>query len=261
MPASSTNRRALYMIPALAALCILLAAVGFSHPLHAAPKSTPKRNSDTPSLLAQQGRIIFGFTPRYASQWTGNTLSCTDCHLVDGTVDHASPLIDVANLFPSFNKRAGHVITLQQRIQECFVRSENGKPLPTDSMQMKALVAYIQFLSRDGVKGKPYIGRGLVKLPALTGNPIRGKALYGLKCAVCHQANGAGLPGAYPPLWGPQSYNNGAGMSHTPKLAAWVQHNMPLDRPGSLNAQQAFDVSAYIDSQPRPNFNPAYKGY
>lgn len=259
MSAFSRNRRALLVLPLVVLVCFFVAG-NFSDPLHAAPESA-HAVSNTPSPLAQQGKLIFSFTPRYASKWTGNTLTCTDCHLMDGTVDYASPLIDVANLFPQYNKRAGHRITLQQRIQECFVRSENGKPLPDDSLQMKALVAYIQFLSRNGVKDVPYKGRGLVKLPALTGNATRGRALYGLECAACHQPDGAGIPYAYPPLWGANSFNDGAGMSRVPVLAAFVQHNMPRAHPDTLTSQQAFDIAAYIDSHPRPKFNKAYKDY
>jgi thiosulfate dehydrogenase len=50
-------------------------------------------------------------------------------------------------------------------------------------------------------------------------------------------------------------------MARVPVLAAWVQHNMPQNKPGSLTPQQAYDIAAYIDSHPRPQFNPAYKKY
>ncbi len=256
-----SSRYKLAVIASLAVLLLGLAAA-FSNPLHAATEpASSAADANTLSPLAQQGRRIFSFTPKYAGQWTGNTLSCTDCHLMDGTVPHATPLIDVANLFPSYSRRAHHRITLQQRIQECFVRSENGKPLPVDSAQMKALVAYIQYLSRDGTHGQPYPGRGLVTLPALTGHARHGKAIYIAKCAACHQPDGAGVTGAYPPVWGPAAYNTGAGMDRIPVMAAWVEHNMPLDRPGSLTPQESYDVAAYIDRQPHPRFNPAYKHY
>jgi len=62
----------------------------------------------------------------------------------------------------------------------------------------------------------------------------------------------------FPPLWGSNSFNDGAGMNGIPKMAAFVQHNMPQNRMGILSAQEAYDVSAYIHAQPRPAFNPAY---
>jgi len=263
LPAHFRNLRTWFLLPAFAAVCVFTAA-SFTA-IHAAQQSAPAV-PQPPDLspqeqLIHQGKLIFDYTPQYAAQWTGNTLTCTQCHRLSGTVDYASPLIDVAGLFPMFSKRAGHTITLQNRIQECFVRSENGKPLPADSPQMKALVAYINSLWTSGVKNKPYKYRGLEPLPQLTGSPARGKVIYAAQCAACHQANGQGIPDAYPPVWGPNSYNDGAGMAHNAKFAAWVQHNMPLQNPGILTPQEAWDVAAYVNSQPRPHFNEAYKSY
>lgn len=160
-----------------------------------------------------------------------------------------------------FNKRAGHEISLQDRIQECFTRSENGHPLPYDSQEMKALTAYIDWLSRDGVKGKPYRGRGFVKLAELDGDAPRGKQVYATQCAGCHGTDGAGVPPVLPPVWGPNSYNDGAGMNDPKKMAAFLIHNMPQNHPGSLSPQEAWDVSAYVHSMPRPKFNEAYKHF
>jgi thiosulfate dehydrogenase len=211
--------------------------------------------------LIHQGKLIFDETPKYASSYVGNKLACNDCHIQSGTAAYAAPMIDLSGLFPMFNKRAGHVISLQNRIQECFARSEARRPLPDDSGEMQALVAYINWLSRDGVKGKAYKGRGLVKLPALTGDPVGGKSIYASQCAGCHGSNGAGVPPVLPAVWGPDSYNDGAGMNDTPKMAAFVIHNMPQNHPGTLTPQQAYDVSAYIHTMPRPQFNQAYKNY
>jgi thiosulfate dehydrogenase len=211
--------------------------------------------------LIHQGKLIFDETPKYASSYVGNKLSCNDCHLQSGTAAYAAPMIDLSGLFPMFNKRAGHVISLHNRIQECFTRSEAGRPLPEDSREMQALVAYINWLSRDGVKGKAYKGRGLVKLPPLTGDPANGKSVYASQCAGCHGSDGAGVPPVLPAVWGPDSFNDGAGMNGTAKMAAFVIHNMPQNHPGTLRPQQAYDVSAYIHTMPRPKFNQAYKNY
>jgi thiosulfate dehydrogenase len=83
--------------------------------------------------LIHQGKLIFDETPKYAGSYVGNKLACNDCHLQSGTAAYAAPMIDLSGLFPMFNKRAGHVISLQSRIQECFTRSEAGRPLPEDS--------------------------------------------------------------------------------------------------------------------------------
>jgi thiosulfate dehydrogenase len=207
------------------------------------------------------GWEIFTATPTYASAYVGNRLNCSDCHLEDGTQPYASPLAGVPGLFPMYNKRAGRVISLADRIQECFIRSENGHPLPYRSPQLVALIAYLQWLSRGQPDGRAVRGRGLVKLPALRGNPARGARIYAQKCVVCHQPNGGGYPMLAPPIWGPHSFSTGAGMSQVAKLAAFIAHNMPKNAPGSLTPQQAFDVAAYVDSQPRPKMNPLYRSY
>ena len=214
-----------------------------------------------PPGLPQQGKRIFDNTPKYAGKYVGNKLSCNDCHIGSGTASYSAPMIDIAGLFPMYNKRAGHVISLQNRIQECFTRSEAGTPPPVDSAPMKALVAYIDWLSRDGVKGKSYKGRGLVKLPALKGNPTAGKAIYAAKCAACHGVHGAGVPPVLPALWGHDSYNDGAGMNKPAKMASFLVQNMPQNHPGTLTPQQAFDVAAYVHTKPRPKFKPVYRSY
>jgi thiosulfate dehydrogenase len=244
------------------AILILLIAGRSNAALHASAQSSPAAQpSGSQMELARQGKLIFDETPKYAGTYVGNKLACNDCHLQSGTAPYAAPMTDLAGLFPMFNKRAGHVISLQNRIQECFARSEAGAPLPEDSREMKALVAYIDWLSHDEVKGKPYKGRGLVKLPQLAGSPVSGKAVYLSQCAGCHGSDGAGVPPVLPAVWGPDSYNDGAGMNDPAKMAAFVAHNMPQNHPGTLTAQQAYDVSAYIHSMPRPKFNPAYKNY
>ncbi len=211
--------------------------------------------------LARQGKFVFDETPKYAASYVGNALSCGDCHIAGGTASFAAPMIDVAGLFPMYNKRAGHVISLKNRIQECFTRSEAGKPPPLDSPQMLALVAYIDWLSRDGVKGKAYPGRGFEKIPVLKGDPVAGKKIYAEQCAACHGSEGAGVPPILPPLWGHGSYNDGAGMNNPDKMAAFVHQNMPQNHPGTLTAQQAYDVAAYVHTRPRQKFNPIYKHY
>ena len=252
------KRLAFTALSTIALLCASLA--GYSdHVTHADVRQAglDKQQKD----LVHQGKLIFDQTPRYAAGYVGNKLACNDCHLQSGTAAYAAPMIDLAQSFPMFNKRAGHVISLENRIQECFVRSEAGRPLPESSHEMKALMAYINWLSRDGVKGKSYEGRGLVKLPPLTGDPVSGRAIYASQCAGCHGKDGAGVPPILPAVWGADSYNDGAGMNNPSKMAAFVIHNMPQNDPGTLTAQQAYNVSAYIHTMPRPRFNQAYKNY
>lgn len=207
------------------------------------------------------GQRIFEQTPRYAARYVGNQMNCADCHLQGGRAPYSAPMVGLTRIFPTYNQRAGRVITLAERIQQCFVRSENGRPLSSTSQEMTALLAYIDWLSKGQPTGRPHAGRGLVKLPHLQGDPARGATIYDKQCAACHGADGAGVPPILPPLWGAGSFNSGAGMSTVQKLAAFVQYNMPQNAPDTLGAQEAYDVAAYIAGKPRPKMNPAYTKY
>jgi thiosulfate dehydrogenase len=211
--------------------------------------------------VAALGKRIFHDTPNVAKAYVGNRLTCNSCHFLDGTAPHAAPMIGISGLFPMFSRRANRMITLQDRIQECFVRSENGRPLPENGREMTALVAYINSLSLNATKRKQFTGRGLVKVPALKGNPKKGEELYSSQCAVCHGYAGEGVGAMLPPVWGEGSFNDGAGMNKVEKMAAFVVKNMPPTNPGSLTAQQAFDVSSFIHGKPRPKYNPKYDKY
>lgn len=226
-----------------------------------------KRQSyDTISQPSQRafvttGQLLFTETPIYAARFTHAKLSCSSCHAEGGIQPFASPVVGVPALFPMFSPRAGHEITLKDRIEECIVRSENGTPVDYNSPEMDAIIAYIEWLSEPQPNSQPLMGRGLVRLPNLKPDPIHGAEIYSAQCAGCHGVNGEGHPYLFPPLWGADSFNDGAGMNSIPKMAAFVQHNMPQNRMGILTAQNAYDVSAFIHNQPRPKFNAAYSKY
>jgi thiosulfate dehydrogenase len=57
------------------------------------------------------------------------------------------------------------------------------------------------------------------------------------------------------PLWGPRSWNDGAGAARTHTLASYLRHAMPYTAPGSLSDEEAQLIAAYIESQPRPAFD------
>ncbi len=226
------------------------------------------RPPDTASIPAgplgdsiRRGALLFDETPLYAAQYTPSKISCTSCHAEGGIQPYASPMVGLPPLFPMFNERAGHMITMKDRVQECFVRSENGTPLSYTGPEMESLVDYITWLSQPQPNRRRFIGRGLVKLPALTPDPQHGAQIYAAQCSGCHGSDGQGRLPQFPPLWGPYSFNDGAGMNTLPKLAAFIQHNMPQNRMGILSPQDAYDVAAFVHAQPRPAFNPAYKHF
>ena len=201
-----------------------------------------------------------------AMHFSGNNLSCQSCHLNEGTQQFGLPLIGVYGLFPMYIARENEVRTLEERINGCFERSMNGKTLPLDSKEMKALIAYMQFLSTGIAVGTAPNGRGTPALPLMTraADPKHGAAVYAQTCAACHQADGQGARNGakgdakgyrYPPLWGPDSFNDGAGMHRLMAAANFIHANMPFGttyKSPILSNEDAWDVAAYINSQPRP---------
>jgi thiosulfate dehydrogenase len=186
----------------------------------------------------------------------GASISCGACHINGGTKARGGSFVGTYARFPQWNKRAHRVITLQDRVAECFLYSENGTPPAYTSKEMVGMVAYIAYLSRNVPTGKkePKDDSFLVKLPSNPPNVQHGAALYAQKCAACHQAGGGGVAGVYPPLWGPKSFNNGAGMAHMDRITGFVMYNMPQNAPGTLSFNEAYDVAGYVLAQERPKF-------
>jgi thiosulfate dehydrogenase len=143
---------------------------------------------------------------------------------------------------------------LADRVNFCFTRSLAGYPIPNDSREMADILAYLAFLSRGlPVGGKAPGGEGLPTMPdTLPADTTRGRSVYVATCAVCHQQDGGGA-GMFPALWGPRSYSIGASMARIERAASFISHNMPQTAPGTLTPQEAYDVAAFINAQPRPD--------
>ncbi|ECP7275457.1 c-type cytochrome [Campylobacter jejuni] len=221
------------------------------------------------SKMVILGNKILNETSKYVGpqakdpkkRFAGNNLSCSSCHANGGSVQNQSGFIGIWARFPQYNARGDKVITLADRINGCFERSMNGKRMPSDAPEMKAMLTYMQWLSQGVPVGAKIEGQGLKKIDFISraADPKKGKAIYMDKCAVCHQENGLGLKnedsaGAYylyPPLWGNDSYNTGAGMYRLIKAASYIKENMPQGAP-DLSLEDAYDVAAYMNSQARP---------
>lgn len=206
----------------------------------------------------EAGRQLFNETPVYAAEYVSSRISCSNCHMAAGTAPYASPMVGIARSFPMYSKRSARMITLEDRIEECMTRSENGRPLPADGAEMKALVAYIDWLGEPHHEEAKFTGRGLESLPARVPDAKHGAEVYAGQCAGCHGEDGEGTRRPFPPLWGPRSFNDGAGMNGVDKMAAFVHYNMPHNRKGVLSVQDAYDVAAYVHAQPRPAYNHEY---
>lgn len=183
-------------------------------------------------------------------------LQCADCHIAAGTQPRGGSFIGTYARFPQWNKRAHRVITLQDRIAECFLYSMNGRAPAYSSKAMIGIVSYIAWLSRGTRIGaeQPASDRYIEPLPNRAPNIARGATHYFQKCAQCHGMAGEGLSQIYPPLWGPRSFNDGAGMAHIDRMTGFVRYNMPHDAPGTLTLDEAYDVAAFVLGHRRPHF-------
>jgi thiosulfate dehydrogenase len=209
--------------------------------------------SDTIVLASiRRGRALIHSTKDSLPGHVRASLSCSNCHMADGTQANAMPLVGSYARFPQYRARSGRIDLIEDRVNDCFLRSMNGTPLDHDGKDMHDIVAYLAFLSRGFPVGSEMKGQGVPQLPALKGDSVRGRALFATTCIACHGADGLGTQVA-PPLWGPKSFNIGAGMARVGSAAKFIHQLMPKDRPGILTPQQAYDIAAYVTSQPRPD--------
>jgi thiosulfate dehydrogenase len=196
-------------------------------------------------------------------RFAGNNLACQNCHLQAGSQAYAMPLVGVWGQFPRYRAREGAVASLQDRINGCLERSMNGRDLPLESREMKALSSYMRWLSTGVPDGAHLVGAGTLQIrePGRAADPGRGAQVYAQVCAACHGADGlgqradAGAGYRFPPLWGPDSFNNGAGMSRLLTAAAYAMHNMPIGTTYEapvLSDEDAYDVAAYVVGKTRP---------
>lgn len=193
-----------------------------------------------------------------------NGMNCQNCHLDAGKREWGNNYSAVFSTYPKFRDRSGSIESIPKRVNDCFERSLNGKGLDTNSKEMQAIVAYIRWLGKEVPKGKKPAGSGIVNLPFMdrAASPEKGALVYTAKCQSCHGADGQGQIDpttygyAYPPLWGDHSYNTGAGMFRLSRLAGYVRDNMPFNQSShgapALTNEEAWDVAAFVNSQPRP---------
>ena len=235
---------------------------------------TPSLFTDNELQGAERELVIYGediivntaryFGPQGSVAAITNGMNCQNCHLNAGKKTWGNNYSAVYSTYPKFRDRSGGMESIYKRVGDCFERSLNGTAPDSNSREYQAIYAYIKWLGKDVKKGEKPAGSGITKLSYLdrAADPVKGKAVYIAQCQSCHGANGEGqltLNGVsyeYPPLWGAHSYNDGAGLFRLSNFAGYVKSNMPFkqathDYP-KLTTEEAWDVAAYVNSQPRP---------
>jgi thiosulfate dehydrogenase len=268
------------------AACLLLMVVMLAVVLAPAPSSEPSLPAITPVAkqawtppdssaipntpegdLIRYGRELVAHTAVYLGPSgkvaaISNGMNCQNCHLKAGKKTWGNNYAAVASTYPRFRPRSGTVETIERRVNDCLERSLNGSSLAEGSHELNAFVAYIRWVGKDVPPQKAPEGTGIVELPLPeeAANPAKGKFVYEARCARCHGSGGKGVRGPgqewnYPPLWGPESFNTGAGLYRLSRMAGFIKMNMPYGvRADStlLSDNEAWDVAAFINTQPRP---------
>ncbi|MER2997593.1 c-type cytochrome [Pontibacter populi] len=214
------------------------------------------------------GRELIAHTAKYLGPQGSvlqitNGMNCQNCHLDAGTKPFGNNYSLVASTYPKFRARSGREEDIFKRVNDCMERSLNGKPLTKDSKEMQAMMAYINWVGKDVQKGEKPKGAGLLDIELLdrAASPEKGKVVYAQKCQVCHGKEGEGIKAEgsaeyqFPPLWGKNSYNDGAGLYRISNFAKYAKANMPLGATHinpQLTDEEAWDVAAFVNSQPRP---------
>ena len=200
-------------------------------------------------------------------------MACSNCHLRNGTSAFGNPWAVVYLKYASspYSARSNRNLDMTNRINDCMLRSQNGKELPRGSYEVNSMIEYFKWLS-TGMKVSDWtkvVGQGSMKVADMTraADPKKGKLVYQYKCAMCHQWDGSGVwdPVAkryiYPALWGKYSFNNGAGAYRLRTLVGFVKGNMPYpatnptDPTTQLSEADAWDVTAYVNSNARPTWS------
>jgi len=214
-------------------------------------------------LLRETAALIGPDQADPAMRYSGTHMACASCHLETGTRPGTLSLLETAPRYPRNSGRDGGMRDLRDRINGCMQRSMNGLPLPRDSVEMIAMESYIVSLNAEfeamGESSRVADEQPAFVEPGRAASVAAGQVVYESRCVVCHGADGAGLKATndandgylFPPLWGADSFNDGAGMHRVLTAARFIKARMPFGQ-ADLSDDEAYDVAAYINSQPRP---------
>ncbi len=242
-----------------------------------APNEAAIPNDATGNMI-RYGKLLLTETYKYLGAesnmpYSGNRISCSNCHMDTGTAAFGAPWAVVWFKYGAggqgpYSSRSNRYLDMNNRIHDCMQRSMHGTPLPNGSYELNSMIEYMKWLS-TGMQVADWtkvVGQGSISVKEMTrpADPVRGKVVYEDQCAACHQSDGggvwdpAGKKYVYPAVWGPNSFNNGAGMYRIRTAVGFIKGNMPYgwanasDARAQLSDADAWDVMAYVIANDRP---------
>lgn len=266
------------------ALCVLIGLVSVAVTLAlgrgSALSGRPSPSSGSAGATEGYGKRLITQTSEYLGpdvadpkmRFMDGRLACASCHIGAGVEPGNLSLATAFNRYPRISPRSGGNETIQGRINGCMMRSMSGRSLAEDSPEMIAMVSYLRFLAEQDAASSMSHRKAHEPPPFQTPNRgadlKAGEEVFAKRCAACHGQDGAGLAAApemvhgfvFPPLWGPNSFNEGAGMHRVLTAARFIKARMPLGNP-DLNDAEALDVAAFINSKPRPEMKGLERDY
>jgi len=260
-------------MPAVLLACCAIGALTIGATLTLASRRSTVSRANVPAfateeygkrLLAQTSELLGPDNPDPKMRYSGSRLACGSCHLGTGMEPGTLALLQATQHYPRFSPRVGGMTDIEDRVNECMARSMNGRALPANSPELIAMASYIRSLGDRNAAMSASLLKAkeppALKTPDRAADLKAGKQVFDDKCAQCHGSDGAGLLAeanpihgyVFPPLWGPDSFNDGAGMHRVLTAARFIKARMPLGK-ADLTNDQAFDVAAFINAQPRPH--------
>ncbi|HEY5800124.1 MAG TPA: sulfur oxidation c-type cytochrome SoxA [Burkholderiaceae bacterium] len=205
----------------------------------ASTRAMQRDDTQNPAMLwVNNGAALW-----HAKSATGQ--SCAGCH-----GDAGKSMRGVAARFPAFDKRAGRVLNLGQKIAQCRVEKAGAEPLPLESDDLLSLESYVALQSR-GMPVAPPLDT------ATRGAAARGLQLFSqrigqlnLSCAQCHDANwGKRLAGAVIPQGHAAAYPiyrlEWQGMGSLQRRLRNCMSGVRAEVP-AYGAQELTDLEAYL---------------
>ena len=261
-------------------LCAALGAIIVAATLASGHEPPVARYAQPDLSTAEYGKRLISQTSEFLGpdvadpqkRYTDSRLACASCHIGAGVEPGNLSLATAFTKYPRQSPRSGAAETIQDRINGCMVRSMNGRALAEDSPEMFAMVAYLRFLAdQDAATGatqRKAHESAAFKTPNRAADLKGGRSVFEKRCVACHGPDGAGVPASpelvhgfvFPPLWGPNSFNDGAGLHRVLTSAKFIKARMPLGN-ADLTDDQAFDVAAFVNSKPRPEMQDLARDY